>query len=449
MKLSMGPNLPCCSARVVIVLLVLFSSSWLLGQSDLEQMRRLNPRMPSPLELDAARIEAQGIVAVAGEHLTLYSDLRDEPRCRDLVAAFDAAVPQWGKFFGIPTGKLRPWHLIGFLVEDRERFEAAGLWPEDLPEFPAGYNLGHHFWIFPQDGTYYTRHLLLHEGTHAFMQWYLGGSGPPWYSEGMAEWLALHRWAEGSLELNARIADRDQVDYWGRPKLIRKALEANRRMRLDELFDFPNSAFRNVESYAWAWAGCEFLARHPLSAKAFAQLPKFADDSTAAFSRDLKRKLKADWDRLELDWAQFVEELDYGIVADRLAIRPVEAPPQGAEGSFRLATSWGWQDSGIKVTAGEQKLIEARGRFVIRAGETPWPCEANGITIEYYRGRPLGELMVAVLPDDPKFNAVLVPLPVAASRELKFEQSGTLLFRINESPVWLEDNTGELEIRVR
>jgi hypothetical protein len=334
-------------------------------------------------------------------------------------------------------------------VQDRERFKAAGLWPEDLPEFPAGYNLGHHFWIFPQEGTYYTRHLLLHEGTHAFMQWYLGGSGPPWYSEGMAEWLALHRWSEGSLELKARIADRNQVDYWGRPKLIRKALEAGRRMRLDELFDFPNSAFRNVESYAWAWAGCEFLARHPLSAKSFAQLPKFAEDSSAAFSRDLKRKLKADWDRLELDWQQFVEELDYGILADRLAIRPVEETAQAAEGTFRLATAWGWQDSGIEVAAGEEKQIEARGRFMIRTGDPPWPCEAGGITIEYYRGRPLGELLVAVLPEDPKFNEVLVPLPIGTSRRLTFERAGRLLFRINESPVWLEDNTGELEIRVR
>lgn len=445
----MGPNRLLCSARSVVCLLVLLLAQPVLAQGDLEQMRRLNPRMPPPLELDAKRIEAQGITAVPGEHLTLYSDLRDEARCRDLVAAFDAAVPQWGSFFGIPGGQLRPWHLVGFLVQDRERFKAAGLWPEDLPEFPAGYNLGHHFWIFPQEGNYYTRHLLLHEGTHAFMQWYLGGSGPPWYSEGMAEWLALHRWSEGSLELKARIADRNQVDYWGRPKLIRKALEAGRRMRLDELFDFPNSAFRNVESYAWAWAGCEFLARHPLSAKSFAQLPKFAEDSSAAFSRDLKRKLKADWDRLELDWQQFVEELDYGILADRLAIRPVEETAQAAEGTFRLATAWGWQDSGIEVAAGEEKQIEARGRYMIRTGDPPWPCEAGGITIEYYRGRPLGELLVAVLPEDPKFNEVLVPLPIGTSHRLTFERAGRLLFRINESPVWLEDNTGELEIRVR
>ena len=122
----MGPNRLLCSARSVVCLLVLSLAQPVLAQGDLEQMRRLNPRMPPPLELDAKRIEAQGITAVTGEHLTLYSDLRDEARCRDLVAAFDAAVPQWGSFFGIPGGQLRPWHLVGFLVQDRERFKAAG-----------------------------------------------------------------------------------------------------------------------------------------------------------------------------------------------------------------------------------------------------------------------------------------------------------------------------------
>lgn len=420
-----------------------------IAQSDLERMRKLNPRMAEPLELDQERIAAQGIRSVGGEYLTLYSDIRDEQRCRELVAAFDAAVPQWGKFFGITAGQLKVWHLTGFLVQDREKFIAAGLWPKDLPDFPAGYNRGHHFWLFPQEGKYYTRHLMLHEGTHAFMQWYLGGSGPPWYSEGMAEWLALHRWNGEGLELNARIANRDDVDFWGRPKLIREALASGKRLRLDELFDFPNSAFRNVESYAWAWAGCEFFSRHPLTEKEFARLPKSAEDITAGFSGDFKRKLKKHWDQLEFDWQQFIDELDYGIVSDRLAVRPAEASAEADSVKVKLDSQWGWQNSGVRVAVGDSKQIEARGRFTIRAGSPPWPCEANGITIEYYRGQPLGQLQVAVMPDDLTGPGPLKPIPVGTNRQVNFEEAGTLLFRINESPVWLEDNSGLLEIRIR
>ncbi|MFM7561689.1 MAG: hypothetical protein ACKO81_01500, partial [Planctomycetota bacterium] len=73
----------------------------------------------------------------------------------------------------------------------------------------------------------------------------------------------------------------------------------------------------------------------------------------------------------------------------------------------------------------------------------------NGITIEYYRGRPLGELMVAVLPENLGTAGPLQPIPVGAGKEVIFEQAGTLLFKVNESPVWLEDNQGQLEIRVR
>ena len=429
--------------------LLLAQARPLCAQSDLEKMRKLNPRMPQPIELDAERIEAQGISAVAGEHLTLYSDLRDEPRCRELVAAFDAAVPQWGAFFEVPSAQLKFWRLTGFLVQDKERFKAAGLWPESLPEFPAGYNSGHHFWLFPQEGSYYTRHLLLHEGTHAFMQWYLGGSGPPWYSEGMAEWLSLHRWNAESLELKARIMDRNDADFWGRPKKIREAIKAGRVLRLDELFDFPNSAFRDVESYAWAWAGCEFFSRHPLSANGFARLPKSADDMSPKFSSDFKRKLKKDWGQLEFDWQQFIHELDYGIVSDRVALRPADSTTENGTVLVKLDSQWGWQSSGIQVSAGETKKIEARGRFQIRAGEPAWPCEANGITIEYYRGRPLGELLVAVLPENLGTAGPLQPIPVGAGKEVTFEQAGTLLFKVNESPVWLEDNQGQLEVRVR
>jgi len=425
------------------------SASSLCAQSDFEKMRNLNPRMPQPIELDAKRIEAQGITAVSGEHLTLYSDVRDEARCRELVTAFDAAVPQWGKFFGVPSDQLTYWRLVGFLVQDKEKFKAAKLWPDNLPEFPAGYNSGHHFWLFPQEGNYYTRHLLLHEGTHAFMQWYLGGSGPPWYSEGMAEWLSLHRWNTDSLELKARILDRSDADYWGRPKKIREAVKAGQIIRLDELFDFPNSAFRNVESYAWAWAGCEFLSRHPLTAEEFAQLPKSADDMSAKFSSGFKRKFKKDWDQLEFDWQQFINELDYGIISDRIALRPAETITENGASLVKLDSQWGWQNSGIQVSAGETKKIEARGRFKIRAGDPPWPCEANGITIEYYRGRPLGELQVAVLPKKMESAGPLLPIPVGSAKEVTFESPGTLVFKINESPVWLEDNEGQLQIRVR
>lgn len=419
-----------------------------IAQFDLEKMRALNPQMQLPLTIVEDQVLAEGIATCQGQFLTLYYDTRDEAQCRELVAAFDQAVPQWCRIFQVNPAKTKPWRLVGFLIADRPRFERAGLWPPDLPEFPAGYNRGHHFWIYPQPGNYYTRHLLLHEGTHAFMQWFLGGSGPPWYSEGMAEWIALHRWEAGELQLQFRVSSRDEVEYWGRPKLIRKALEADRRWRLDQVLDFNSTAFLEVEHYAWAWAACEFLSSHPASADEFAALRKSASDYSSRFSQRFKQSLTKVWPQLEFDWLQYVEELDYGITAARFAVRPLEL--RSAEQGFEceLAADWGWQSTGLSLQPGECWEISASGRFQIQAEPEIWPCEAGGITIDYYRSRPLGELLAAILPDSPQSDQPLQPIPVGRRQLLQAEQPGTLLLRINEAPGRLEDNQGRLSIRI-
>ena len=451
--------------RLKSIISIIAKSRWALGslalvfaiqignhasaQYDLEKMRLINPQMQPPMTIDAERVESQAIRVVRGKYLELYTDLRDRGDLDSLVEAFDQAVPQWCNMFEINIRKTAPWRLSGFLMEDRSRFEKAGLCPADLPEFPAGFNQGHHFWMYAQSGDYYTRHLMLHEGTHSFMQWFLGGSGPAWYSEGMAERIALHRWRDNQLELDIRIRDRSECDYWGRPKLIQLALQADRRLRLDEVFDFPNDAFRNVESYAWAWAACEFFTRHPASQSAFAWLPKEADNMTARFSQKFKLRLKDEWPRLELDWQQFINDLDYGIQSDRTAIRSV-VPVKAAESfQIELRTDHGWQDTGIAVAVGETWRLSSAGRFQVAAGPPAWPCEAGGITLDYYRRRPLGMVVAGILPSDAKDTAVIASMEVGLGRAIAIEKAGTLLLRINESPAKLDDNKGALQITIQ
>ena len=110
-------------------------------------------------------------------------------------------------------------------MKSRERFESAGLVSPELPQFPNGWAQGDQLWFFDQTSVYYRRHLLLHEGTHAFMAALASGTGPPWFSEGMAELLATHRWQDGQLTLNffplargrAQVgADRNRADRFRR-----------------------------------------------------------------------------------------------------------------------------------------------------------------------------------------------------------------------------------------
>ena len=143
--------------------------------------------------VDDARAAAAGIRKLPGKRLTLYTDLAG-PEIDRLPAVFEQAFPQWCRYFKVKEGDQADWHMTGFLMKDKARFVAAGLLPDDLPPFEHGYSRGHDLWLYEQPSDYYRRHLLLHEGTHGFMNTVLGGCGPPWYMEGMAEYLATHRW---------------------------------------------------------------------------------------------------------------------------------------------------------------------------------------------------------------------------------------------------------------
>src|SRR5690606_25113375 len=135
---------------------------------------------------------------------------------------------QVAAYFGVPVPGTPPYHVRAFLMRDREKFKATGLLPDDLPLFENGYARGREVWLADQASDYYRRHLLLHEGTHAFMYTVLGGDAPTWYIEGMAELLGGHRWDGMQLTLGYFPRQRDEVPYWGRTKLLREAYARDR-----------------------------------------------------------------------------------------------------------------------------------------------------------------------------------------------------------------------------
>ena len=468
----------------------------LLAQPDVGEMTKINRNMGSPIEIDSAKVSAAGIRLLRGKHLLLYTDIPPRADIDELTVVFDAAVPQWCRLLDVRETRTKPWCLVAFLIRDREKFAKAGLMPEDLPDFPTGFNRGFHFWVYEQPGNYYTRHLVLHEGTHAFMQWFLGGSGPAWYSEGMAEKIGLHRWQNQVLEINARLTSNRQCDYWGRPKFINEALQRNHGVRLDQVFDLGAINFKDVGSYAWSWAACEFLSRHPTAADEFRRLTKHAENTSIAFSAKFKSWFsKAEWDELEQDWRLFVTELTYGTTSDRTSLTSALARKTESGTDVSLRTDRSWQSVGRQVKDGEVFSISATGEFTVMqvdparplrdqdfhlpdelqnilfesesnssseyiagggktkqatsptAGvaveRTKIPCDAGGITLRYHRGKRLGMLMAAVLQDNQTLSD---PIPVGIDQTFTTNASGTLVFRINESPAQLHDNVGELRI---
>ena len=411
-------------------------------------MAQLNTNMPAAMPIDSQRVTDAGVFVSSGKYITLYSDIDDPQQLKEWTNLFDQAVGQWCEIFSIDIKSANDWKLTGIIIQNETRIRNAGLIPKDLPKFPAGYNRGHEFWVFLQKDDYYTRHLILHEGTHAFMQWFLGSSGPPWYSEGMAEWIALHKWENQTLKLNHHITNKTQTPGWGRVKIIKDMVAASGPKSLDDVLNIPPTAFRDVKYYAWSWAGCEFFSHHRLSKATFNKLPpQLATTSREQFNLQLRADLDDVWEELSTDWYLYIHEIDYGTDVAAASLKPAT---KNDNGSYKISANSSWQTTEIPVQPGDRFKIVGEGEFIVGQTPKPWRCQSNGVTAEYYNGQPLGKLMATVISNEPKpVDAVAIGSWVEGkSTPATFRQSGQLALRINESPAKLGDNSGSLTVTI-
>lgn len=418
------------------------------------------------------------------------TDLPPSPAIDDLVALFDAAHEPWCEFFELSPAEHRAWHMTGYLIRDRARFDDPQItrtWPADLPPFENGYSIDRQLWLYDQPSEYYRRHLLLHEGVHGVMNTLLGGAGSPWYMEGVAELLATHRWNDGRIELAIMPRDREEVPYLGRIKLVQDAVAAGRFFPLATLLEVPPSAFRSDEAYAWVWASALFLDRHPQYGPAFRALHAIvrAPDFTAR----VRRQLTDDWALLEAQWQVFASELEHGYDFERAALDLSAGRPLGDDSAeVAVAADRGWQNTGLVLEAGRTYRLSAAGRYQLADRPRVWWSEPGGVSIRYYRGRPLGQLLAAVWngegpliaggidaatgsaaqgDDDhpaaaqdaaaagaamfgtaPGHGTLVDPWSVGVEATIRPAQSGTLLLRINDAPAELSDNAGGLSAQI-
>ncbi|MCC6492937.1 MAG: hypothetical protein IT424_07945 [Pirellulales bacterium] len=401
---------------------------------------------PPPRSVDLQRAEAAGLRRLEGRHVRLFTDLADSPAVDELPAVFDAAVPQWAAYFGLAEGSIRG-RFLGFVVGDRQRLAALDLLPAENPQFVNGYARGYEFWLDDQPSDYYRRHLLLHEGTHAFMQTQLGGCGAPWYMEGLAELLGTHAWRDGHLQLGVFPANRSEFPMWGRTKLVRDAFAARQAWRLDRVLTVDNRRALGPDHYAWTWALAALLDGHPQFRERFRTLKNDAADP--AFNDRFRRLFAADWNDLQVEWQTYVAELDYGYDLNRMAmIHLPPAPLDAASRSRKIAADRGWQSTGWLLQAGTPYRITASGRYVIANDGEPWPCEPGGVTIEYHSGRPLGMLLGALRPVGDGLATFAAPTAVGLVSTITPQHDAVLYLRVNDSAAKLGENSGELTATV-
>ena len=408
------------------------------------------PPVPAP---DMQRLATAGIRRLEGRHLILYTDIPAQAEVDELPQVFDAAVEPWCAYFGVPVKRLDGWRMTGYLMNRKERFQATGLLPEDLPPFLNGYQRGPELWVYEQPSAYYRRHLLLHEGTHAFMSTQLLGCGPPWYMEGMAELMGTHRWVDGRLQMAYFPQRRDEVEQWGRIKIVQDEVAAGRALTLESITEYGPTAHLKLEPYGWCWAAAAFLDGHPQFRERFRQLPRYVRDETQRFTTRFWALFADDRRAMIEQWQLFVTYLDYGYDLEREAV--VYDPPGKTllgPTEVEIQADRGWQSSGVRVEAGQTYQLEAKGRYQIGVEPRVWWCEPGGVTIDYYRGRPLGQLLAATTdPSQPLVGLTPLARPdvIGTGTEWTARESGTLFLRINDSPAGLRDNAGSLRVLIR
>ncbi len=395
-----------------------------------------------------------GLVRRDGQYVRLTTDLASREEAERLVESFDAAVPQWIEFWDLSESDFASFRVDACVMRDPDRFRRQGLIPENLPDFPFGYAQGQQIWVRAQPSEYYTRHLMLHEGVHCFAFAAFGGAGPTWYQEGTAELLATHGGTGTELTVNRIPLNREQVPYWGRFKLMSEQRRGGSVPSLGTVMGYQPDLKGDVGTYGWSWAATMLLHAYPEYREAFFAAARNGRIVGPGFNRRLERTLGQQLPILSARWRVMCNDLDYGFDWSRERVDLSIDDPiwDGRSLNAMVAADRGWQSVGVRVPSGVRLRIKASGEVTLARTTRPWTSQPPGITFQYHRGRPLGQLLLCVLPNATDFDAATIePLPIVEVGDeatIDVPQFSWLLLRVNDDVGKLEDNQGRYEVTI-
>jgi hypothetical protein len=362
------------------------------------------------------------------------------------------ALEQWNTVWNHPLGDAPQLHVTACLIGDRTLFASAGLL-NGVPAFDDGYQLKDTLYIVEQPSVYYRRHLFLHEATHWIMYRFFGGAGSPWFMEGTADMFGTHALTDGKLLLNIIPKRPSEVPKWGRFKRLQEMLEEGTAPSLKEILAYGNERERRNDRYVWSWAATVFFWTHPEYSKALANASRPPLSYGFELSESLEKELREQWPSVLADWNGFVSDFDFGYEPQRSMTNLADwlRDSRDVPASMDVASDRGWQDTGIRMRAGDTIHISATGEFTLRnaPGSEPWMCGPNGITYQYHQHHPIGQLVATIVPTSQDTTTHRwKTISIGRDKTVTADRNGRLLLKINEPAGQLEDNQGILQIQV-
>jgi len=416
---------------------------------------RTHPRVV----VETEHAEAAGLKVLDGKHVKLVTDLELTPAVKALPDAVDAAFPQLCDFFGVEDDP--EWVLTVFLMKNNLKFIEANYLPDILPPFQNGFSYNYDCWVYDQPSDYYRQHLILHEMVHSFSTTRLGKAGPNWFAEMLAESLAMHDFSASPIKLGFMPPNKQSVPYCGRIREIHEALARGEARTIERVLQATNADFADNSVYYWCWALGWFLEQNPNTRNELRALipaltkTKTHEEFTAAFLDSIASKRAL----IEKQWLMYVASLNYDYALEPMLFDAEPGAPLAGKVVRKLKVDAGWQNTKIHVKKGEKIRIRAKGKFELyRSEEESWPCEQNGVTIEYLNGQPLGIVQAVILTDAEKVTAeqmndhqpgtFFTPIAVGTSRSFTVPFDGTILLRLNIEPKKIPECKGEMAVEI-
>lgn len=423
--------------RVLLLLLITLTTP-----SFAQTLRRHDDR-PT---IDLQKAQAAGIERYTSRRLILFTDIEPD-KARKLVTLIDQVYVTWEQQLGaLPAARdKKQFQVTGYVMRDEAKFEHAGLVRPNL-KILHGQHAGYEFWMKDSDYDYYREHLLLHEASHCVMQCLDDGLKPVWYLEGMAEFFGAHEATPTGLRFGILPASRQASPGFGRIELIREECVAGRALSAAEIIKLGPVEFSESRTtpYAWSWAFCTFLARHPRFSADFRTLCQVWE--TEPFQKAFEAFWNTHEQLISSEWEIYRDSLCYGWDLERGA-SVLEVP----KGKLQIDAARGWQNTGLQVTSGQKLTITATGRVVLARAIKPWESEPQGISIRYSEGRAIGRLLGAVRREEPAPEGTTRHwefFDIGPSATIEPVSAGTLYLRVNDRWNELGDNSGQYEVQV-